>query len=86
MRDVGYICWCTASMSSLLLLYCVLAFFLFLLCTAHQALVYTRGSRLISISLLLLSTGLAAPKTKQDSKKLKCYKNAFAAHPGNDVA
>ena len=44
-------------MSLLLLLYCP-SFFLFLFGTAHQALVYTRGSRLISISLLLLLNDL----------------------------
>ena len=46
-------------MSLLLLFYCpslFLLFFFFFLCTARRALVYTRGSRLISISLSSLSS------------------------------
>ena len=44
-------------MSLLLLLYCPSLFLIFF-CTARRALVHTRGSRLISISLLLLLLSL----------------------------
>ena len=55
-RDVGCICWCTVHGWACYCCCTVLAFFFFLLlCTARRALVYTRGLRLISISLLLLS-------------------------------
>ena len=45
--DVGCICWCTVH--GLACLYCPRLFF----STAHRALVFTRGSRLIRISLSL---------------------------------
>ena len=62
--DVGRICWCTVHGLARYCCCTVLAFFIsfFLLCflflfcllsTARRALVYTRGSRLVRIPLLL---------------------------------
>ena len=54
-RGVGCICWWTVHGWACYCCCTVLAsFFLFFFCTARQALVHTRGSHLISISLLLL--------------------------------
>ena len=47
-----YLLACCPWMSLLLLLYCPSLFFSSFFCTARRALVYTRGLRLISISLL----------------------------------
>ena len=54
-RDVGCICWCTVHGWACYCCCTVLAFSSFFFCTARRSLVYTRGSRLINISLLLLS-------------------------------
>ena len=81
-------------MSLLLLLYCPSLFFFsfFFVCTARRAVVYTRGSRLLSISLLSLSelchwegelrlkTGSAVPpRQKKERKKEK--RNPSTFHP-----
>ena len=62
--------------SLLLLLYCPsLPFFVFVLfCTARRALVYTRGSRLISISLLSFYyyLSIAAPLHRDTAREKIC--------------
>ena len=62
MRDVGCICWCCTvhGWAFYCCVYCpslFSSFFLLFFCTARRALVYTRGSRLICISLLSLLHG-----------------------------
>ena len=56
---IGCICWCTVHGLACYCCYTVLTFFssFFPFCTAWRALVLTRGSRLIGISLLLLLLG-----------------------------